>query len=264
MPVTRLNHAVLYVRDVEVTREFYEQALGLRDAHPPARPRRPSSRRPGSTNDHDLGVFQIGSGAGPSGAGRSTVGPVPPGLGGRHPRGARAPAGRAGRPRRAGRGVGPRDHQVALRPGPRRHRVRGLLDPARRRRSPRSSRPRPPADPRPRPLDLEAEKARYGGATRGGIGVSIPGVTAWPERQFGPVLGLVGPYGTAPIAEVPIFPAGAVDDATVDGQVWDQEAFRAVDTSVGALVLQLLRALAGLTTAYVVARIITERVARPR
>jgi hypothetical protein len=43
-------------------------------------------------------------------------------------------------------------------------------------------------------------------------------------------------------------------------QVWAQEAFRAVDTSLGALVLQLTRALVGLTTAYVVARIITERV----
>ena len=41
--------------------------------------------------------------------------------------------------------------------------------------------------------------------------------------------------------------------------VWDQEAFRAVDTSVGALVLQLTRALVGLTTAYVVGRILTER-----
>ena len=29
MPVTRLNHAVLYVRDVERTREFYEGALGF-------------------------------------------------------------------------------------------------------------------------------------------------------------------------------------------------------------------------------------------
>ena len=28
-------------------------------------------------------------------------------------------------------------------------------------------------DARPRPLDLEAEKARYGGATRGGVGVSV-------------------------------------------------------------------------------------------
>ena len=29
---------------------------------------------PGSTNDHDLGVFSIGEGAGPSGAGSQTVG----------------------------------------------------------------------------------------------------------------------------------------------------------------------------------------------
>src|SRR5690348_10233235 len=29
---------------------------------------------PGSTNDHDLGLFEIGQAAGPSGAGRSTVG----------------------------------------------------------------------------------------------------------------------------------------------------------------------------------------------
>ena len=74
MPVTRLNHAVLYVRDVEVTREFYEEALGLRDADPPARPGRlpPGARAPPTTTTS--GVFQIGSGAGPSGAGRSTVG----------------------------------------------------------------------------------------------------------------------------------------------------------------------------------------------
>lgn len=30
MPVTRLNHAVLYVRDVELTREFYENVLGFK------------------------------------------------------------------------------------------------------------------------------------------------------------------------------------------------------------------------------------------
>jgi diguanylate cyclase (GGDEF)-like protein len=40
-------------------------------------------------------------------------------------------------------------------------------------------------------------------------------------------------------------------------QVWEQ--FRAVDTSMGALILQLLRALAGLTAAYLGARILTER-----
>ena len=73
MPVTRLNHAVLYVRDVAVTREFYEQVLGFRTLiwNPG---RAAFFQAPGSTNDHDLGTFQIGSGAGPSTAGRSTVG----------------------------------------------------------------------------------------------------------------------------------------------------------------------------------------------
>jgi diguanylate cyclase (GGDEF)-like protein len=42
-------------------------------------------------------------------------------------------------------------------------------------------------------------------------------------------------------------------------EVWDAEAFRTVDTSVGALVLQLARALVGLTTAYLLGRIVTER-----
>lgn len=72
MGVQRLNHAVLYVRDVEVSKEFYSSVLGFRTV----------SEFPGaaflqasdSTNDHDLGLFQIGAAAGPDGAGRSTVG----------------------------------------------------------------------------------------------------------------------------------------------------------------------------------------------
>ena len=71
--MTRLNHAVLYVRDVERTREFYENVLGFKTLL-----WKPGQiaffRAPGSTNDHDLGTFQIGSGAGPSEAGRTTVG----------------------------------------------------------------------------------------------------------------------------------------------------------------------------------------------
>jgi len=73
MTVTRLNHAVLYVRDVAVTREFYENVLGFRTlVWMPGQAA--FFQAPGSTNDHDLGTFQIGSGAGPTGAGRSTVG----------------------------------------------------------------------------------------------------------------------------------------------------------------------------------------------
>jgi catechol-2,3-dioxygenase len=76
MPITRLNHAVLYVSDLERSVAFYTDVLGFRMI-----PMTPEGfagaaflQAPGSTNDHDLGLFQIGSQAGPSLAGRSTVG----------------------------------------------------------------------------------------------------------------------------------------------------------------------------------------------
>jgi len=73
MPVTRLNHAVLYVRDVQASRDFYESVLDFRTkVWIPGKAA--FFQAPGSTNDHDLGVFQLGSHAGPSEAGRSTVG----------------------------------------------------------------------------------------------------------------------------------------------------------------------------------------------
>jgi catechol-2,3-dioxygenase len=73
MPVTRLNHAVLYVRDVERTREFYEGALGFQVVM--SIPGQAAFfQAPGSTNDHDLGTFQVGASAGPSTAGRGAVG----------------------------------------------------------------------------------------------------------------------------------------------------------------------------------------------
>jgi catechol-2,3-dioxygenase len=71
MPVHRLNHAGLYVRDAERTAHFYEDVSGFR--------RLPIGdgfrgavfmQAPGSTNDHDLGLFSIGDGARPSPAGR--------------------------------------------------------------------------------------------------------------------------------------------------------------------------------------------------
>jgi catechol-2,3-dioxygenase len=75
MSVFRLNHAVLYVRDVAASVEFYRDLLGF--DHIPGGNSIPGAaflRAPGSTNDHDLGLFQIGAQAGPSGAGRTTVG----------------------------------------------------------------------------------------------------------------------------------------------------------------------------------------------
>src|SRR4051794_19971978 len=73
MPVQRLNHAVLYVRDVERSLAFYRDVLGFRvKVEIPGRA--VFLQAEGSSNDHDLGLFAIGTGAGPSGAGRSTVG----------------------------------------------------------------------------------------------------------------------------------------------------------------------------------------------
>jgi len=76
MPITRLNHAVLYVADLERSVRFYTEVLGFRSI-----PMTPDGfcgaaflQAPGSINDHDLGLFEIGAQAGPSGAGRSTVG----------------------------------------------------------------------------------------------------------------------------------------------------------------------------------------------
>jgi catechol-2,3-dioxygenase len=75
MGIFRLNHAVLYVRNVAESVAFYRDVLGFGyieggDAHAKAA----FLRAPGSTNDHDLGLFELGAQAGPSGAGRTTVG----------------------------------------------------------------------------------------------------------------------------------------------------------------------------------------------
>ena len=73
MPIQRLNHAVLYVRNVEESVAFYEGLLGFRTSvH--LRGRAAFLLAPDSDNDHDLGLFQIGPDAAPSDAGRRTVG----------------------------------------------------------------------------------------------------------------------------------------------------------------------------------------------
>jgi catechol-2,3-dioxygenase len=76
VPITRLNHAVLYVRDLERSVRFYTDVLEFRTI-----PMTPEGFRgaaflqaPVSINDHDLGLFEIGSEAAASGAGRATVG----------------------------------------------------------------------------------------------------------------------------------------------------------------------------------------------
>jgi catechol-2,3-dioxygenase len=72
MAIQRLNHAVLYVRNVERSKEFYTKTLGFRVVS--EFPGAAFLQAGGSTNDHDLGIFQIGDGAQASDAGRRTVG----------------------------------------------------------------------------------------------------------------------------------------------------------------------------------------------
>jgi catechol 2,3-dioxygenase-like lactoylglutathione lyase family enzyme len=76
MGIHRLNHAVLYIRDLDETVRFYTQVLGFRVVNMAPEGFRGAAflQAPGSTNDHDLGLFEIGPAAGPSLAGRSTVG----------------------------------------------------------------------------------------------------------------------------------------------------------------------------------------------
>ena len=169
MPVQRLNHAVLYVRDVERSRAFYSDVLGFR-----ATMEIPGAavflQAEGSTNDHDLGLFQIGAAAGPSEAGRRTVGLY-------HLAWEVDTLAELSRIRDAllqvGALVGASDHATtkalyAQDPDGLEFEVSWLL----------------PADlitpevaagaATIAPLDLDREIARYGAETRGGVGVSVP------------------------------------------------------------------------------------------
>jgi catechol-2,3-dioxygenase len=76
MPIHRLNHAVLYVRNVRRSVEFYNTVLGFKPVSmlPDGFSGAAFLQAPGSTNDHDLGLFQIGDAADASPAGRSAVG----------------------------------------------------------------------------------------------------------------------------------------------------------------------------------------------
>src|SRR3954447_25445069 len=74
MPVMRMNHAVLYVRDVARTVAFYQDLLDFKVVMEIPGGRAAFLQAPGSNNDHDLGLFGIDAGAGPSQAGRATVG----------------------------------------------------------------------------------------------------------------------------------------------------------------------------------------------
>lgn len=73
MAIHRLNHAVLYVRDVATSVSFYRDVLGF-EVISEMGGRAAFLRADGSTNDHDLGLFAIGAQAAPSPAGHGAVG----------------------------------------------------------------------------------------------------------------------------------------------------------------------------------------------
>jgi catechol-2,3-dioxygenase len=172
MPITRLNHAVLYVRDVQRTRDFYEGVLGFRTLiWVPGQAA--FFQAPGSTNDHDLGTFQIGSEAGPSTAGRSTVGLY-------HLAWEVDTLTELERMRdvltAAGSLVGASDHVTtkalyARDPDGIEFEVSWLVPADLITDEDRAALAR---DWSPRPLDIPAEMRRYGAETLGGVGVSIP------------------------------------------------------------------------------------------
>ncbi|HEY6798531.1 MAG TPA: VOC family protein [Kineosporiaceae bacterium] len=165
MPVHRLNHAVLYVRDVERSVAFYHEVLGFRTVA--AAPGAAFLQAPDSTNDHDLGLFEIGSAAGSSEAGQRTVGLYH--LAWEVDTLAELER-LAGVLSRAGALVGASDHGTskslyAKDPDGLEFEVAWFVPAALLTASTRVS-------GRPLPLDLPTEKARYGEQTRGGVGVS--------------------------------------------------------------------------------------------
>jgi catechol-2,3-dioxygenase len=74
MAIRGMNHAVLYVRNAERTATFYREVLGFREVTRFGDGLGIFLQAPDSTNDHDIAFFTIGDQAGPSTAGTSTVG----------------------------------------------------------------------------------------------------------------------------------------------------------------------------------------------
>jgi catechol-2,3-dioxygenase len=161
-----MNHAVLYVRDAARTAAFYREILDFRVVFQMGGGAI-FLQAPGSTNDHDLGLFEVGAGAAPSAAGHGAVGlyhiawevdtldeleRI------------------SGRLSERGALVGATDHGTtkalyAHDPDGLEFEVSWLVP---------AAFITPEMTARMEPLDISAERARFGGLTRGGVGVSIP------------------------------------------------------------------------------------------
>jgi catechol-2,3-dioxygenase len=69
MPIHRLNHAVLYVNNVARSVAFYQDVLGFQVLDELSGSAKAGFlRAPGSTNDHDLGLFETGGNPPPAGS----------------------------------------------------------------------------------------------------------------------------------------------------------------------------------------------------
>src|SRR5688572_32296868 len=172
MGITRLNHAVLFVQEIERSVTFYTDVLEFRriDMTPEGFSGAAFLQAPGSTNDHDLGLFEIGANAGPSGAGRTTVGlyhlaweidtlaEMKLLAASLADNGALAGSSDHGTTKSLyGKDPDGLEFEVVwLIPA-------DQLDPAALE-----------ARKRIRPLDIAREKQRYGATTRGGVGISVP------------------------------------------------------------------------------------------
>lgn len=66
MAVRRLNHAVLYVRDLAASIDFYSATLGF-EVGTEVPGRAAFLKAPGTANDHDLGLFAVPDGQRPAG-----------------------------------------------------------------------------------------------------------------------------------------------------------------------------------------------------
>jgi len=58
--ITRLNHAVLFVRDVDRAAAFYRDTFGFEEMERPPGMRAAFMRSPIGGNHHDLGLFEVG------------------------------------------------------------------------------------------------------------------------------------------------------------------------------------------------------------
>jgi catechol-2,3-dioxygenase len=63
VPVARLNHAVLYVRDAQAAAEFYERVFGFEVVSSEFGGQAVFMRAAGGDNHHDLGLFSVGAAA---------------------------------------------------------------------------------------------------------------------------------------------------------------------------------------------------------